>query len=235
MERAELIAMMGELKLAGMRAAYDEVLREALKRELSYQEMLARLLQAELAEKRARSIRYRLGIAKLPLSKELADLTRQLRDLGLILVQRRGCFGLGVELAGLNLLDPEPDQVAGDVVALGKAVQALSLQVGLGDLVLEVDAVTAVTAHGPSPEKAAYGGSKTCSRRVRREGCTPIRGHGSMPIDSTRCLLEVAALHRRLVANKLVQKKAQLFELFAPLETSAGFRRSSWDCACLVL
>lgn len=73
MERAELIAMMGELKLAGMRAAYDEVLREALKRELSYQEMLARLLQAELAEKRARSIRYRLGIAKLPLSKELVD------------------------------------------------------------------------------------------------------------------------------------------------------------------
>jgi len=73
MDRSELMRLMSALKLAGMRAAYDEILREALKRELSYQELLGRLLQAELAEKQARSIRYRLAKAKLPTGKELSD------------------------------------------------------------------------------------------------------------------------------------------------------------------
>ena len=36
-------------------------------------DILGDLLEAELAEKRARSIRYRLGMAKLPLAKELED------------------------------------------------------------------------------------------------------------------------------------------------------------------
>jgi len=73
MDRSELMRLMSALKLAGMRAAYDEILHEALKRELSYQELLGRLLQAELAEKQARSIRYRLAKAKLPTGKELSD------------------------------------------------------------------------------------------------------------------------------------------------------------------
>lgn len=73
MERSELMRLMAALKLAGMRASYDEILRDALKRELSYQELLGRLLQAEFAEKQARSIRYRLAKAKLPTGKELSD------------------------------------------------------------------------------------------------------------------------------------------------------------------
>lgn len=73
MDRSELMRLMSALKLAGMRATYDEILRDALKRELSYQELLGRLLQAELAEKQARSIRYRLAKAKLPTGKELSD------------------------------------------------------------------------------------------------------------------------------------------------------------------
>lgn len=73
MERAELIGLMAELKLAGMRAVYDEILRDGLKRELGVQEILGQLLQAERAEKQARSIRYRLGIAKLPTTKDLGE------------------------------------------------------------------------------------------------------------------------------------------------------------------
>jgi DNA replication protein DnaC len=73
MERADLMRLMAALKLAGMRAAYDEILRDALKRELSYQTMLGRLLEAEHAEKQARSIRYRMSNAKLPTGKELSD------------------------------------------------------------------------------------------------------------------------------------------------------------------
>ena len=72
MERHAILEMMGELKLAGMRAAFDEVIAAGLKRQRSAQEIVADLLQAEIAEKQARSIRYQMGIAKLPLAKDLA-------------------------------------------------------------------------------------------------------------------------------------------------------------------
>jgi DNA replication protein DnaC len=73
MERADLIAMMAELKLVGMRSAYDEVLRDGLNRKRRPQEILGDLLRAEISDKRARSIRYQVAAAKLPLAKELSE------------------------------------------------------------------------------------------------------------------------------------------------------------------
>lgn len=73
MERHDVMAMMAELSLAGMRAAYDEVMRDGLKRQRLPQQILGDLLAAEVAEKKARSIRYQLGAAKLPLAKTLAE------------------------------------------------------------------------------------------------------------------------------------------------------------------
>ena len=73
MQRTELIDMLGTLKLGGMRANLDEVLTLGRKRRHSIEHILGELLQAEIAEKRARSIRYQMGISKLPLVKELAD------------------------------------------------------------------------------------------------------------------------------------------------------------------
>jgi DNA replication protein DnaC len=72
MERHDLLAMMRELNLAGMRAAYDEVMADGIRRQHSAERILGDLLEAEVAEKQARSISYRLGAAKLPLAKELA-------------------------------------------------------------------------------------------------------------------------------------------------------------------
>jgi DNA replication protein DnaC len=72
-ERHDLLALMTSLKLAGMRAAYDDVMREAVKRQRSVQQILGDLLTAEVTEKKARSIRYQLGAAKLPLAKELSE------------------------------------------------------------------------------------------------------------------------------------------------------------------
>lgn len=66
--------MMSELSLAGMRVAYDEVMSDGLKRQRTVQQILGDLLAAERAEKQARSIRYQLGAAKLPLAKTLAEL-----------------------------------------------------------------------------------------------------------------------------------------------------------------
>jgi DNA replication protein DnaC len=73
MERQEILEMMGRLKLAGMRAAFDEVIAAGLKRQHPPPRIVGELLKAEIAEKQARSIKYQLTIAKLPLAKELAD------------------------------------------------------------------------------------------------------------------------------------------------------------------
>ena len=73
MERTEVLNMMGALKLFGMRAAYDETLAMAIKRQHEPQRFAGDLLKAEIAEKQARSIKYQLAIARLPLAKDLDD------------------------------------------------------------------------------------------------------------------------------------------------------------------
>jgi DNA replication protein DnaC len=73
MERHEVLTLMSELKLAGMKAAYDEVMSNALKRQHPAGQIVGNLLQAEIAEKQARSIRYQVTTAKLPLIKEITD------------------------------------------------------------------------------------------------------------------------------------------------------------------
>ena len=73
MERSEILAAMGELKLYGMKAAFDETLATAVKRQHEPQRFVGDLLSAEITEKQARSIKYQITIAKLPLAKDLAD------------------------------------------------------------------------------------------------------------------------------------------------------------------
>ena len=64
---------MGQLKLHGMKAAYDEILAAAVKRRHDPQRMIGELLQAEISEKQARSIKYQMAVAKLPLAKEIEE------------------------------------------------------------------------------------------------------------------------------------------------------------------
>jgi DNA replication protein DnaC len=73
MERTEILGLMGELKLFGMRGAFDEVMTTAVKRQHEPPRIVGDLLKAEIAEKLARSIKYQLTIAKLPLAKDIAD------------------------------------------------------------------------------------------------------------------------------------------------------------------
>src|SRR5271166_1676086 len=73
MERTEVLDMMGELKLYGMKAAYDETLATAIKRKHEPQRFVGDLLRAEISEKQARSIKYQLTVAKLPLAKDVDD------------------------------------------------------------------------------------------------------------------------------------------------------------------
>jgi DNA replication protein DnaC len=73
MERSEILATMGELKLYGMRSAFDEIITIAVKRQHEPQRVVGDLLSAEINEKQARSIKYQLTIAKLPLAKDVDD------------------------------------------------------------------------------------------------------------------------------------------------------------------
>ena len=95
--------MMAELKLFGMKAAYDETLATALKRQHDLQRFVGDLLRAEISEKQARSIKYQITASKLPLAKDLDDfvfkntpindaLVRDLAGGGFIETQRNVVF-----------------------------------------------------------------------------------------------------------------------------------------------
>jgi DNA replication protein DnaC len=73
MDRAEILAAMSELKLYGMKAAFDEIIAVAVKRQHEPQRIIGELLSAEITEKQTRSIRYQITIAKLPLAKDIGD------------------------------------------------------------------------------------------------------------------------------------------------------------------
>jgi DNA replication protein DnaC len=99
MERTEILTAMGGLKLFGMRAAYDEIVATAVKRQHEPQRIVGDLLAAELSDKQARSIKYQITVAKLPLAKEIEDfafaetpvnetLVRDLAGGGFLLQQR---------------------------------------------------------------------------------------------------------------------------------------------------
>ena len=78
MERSEVlehgaVQRMKQLKLYGMKAAYDEIVTTAIKREHEPQRVVGDLLAAEINEKKARSIKYQMTIAKMPLAKEIDE------------------------------------------------------------------------------------------------------------------------------------------------------------------
>ena len=73
MERTQVLELMGTLKLYGMRGAYDEVMATGIKRQHEPPRIVGDLLSAEIAEKQARSIKYLLTVAKLPIAKDIEE------------------------------------------------------------------------------------------------------------------------------------------------------------------
>lgn len=86
--------MMGTLKLAGMRHAYDEVMGDAVKRQHAPSRVVGDLLKAEINEKQARSIKYQMTIAKLPMAKDITgfDFTATPINEGLVRDLATGAF-----------------------------------------------------------------------------------------------------------------------------------------------
>ena len=69
--RDRLMEAMGTLGLYGMKTTFDEVLAAGIKSRATPEKILLDLLETELAERKARSIRYRMGLAKFPVDKDL--------------------------------------------------------------------------------------------------------------------------------------------------------------------
>ena len=118
MERTEILAAMGELKLYGMKAAFDEIITTAVKRQHEHQRVVGDLLSAEITEKQARSIKYQISIAKLPLAKDLDDFTFAHTPINEALVR---------DLAGGNFIAQQRNLVLVGGTGTGKTHLAIAI------------------------------------------------------------------------------------------------------------
>lgn len=71
MLRDKVLDAMGKLALHGMKSVFDEVLASGIKQRATPEKMLLDLLEIEIGERTAKSIRYRLGLARFPVDKDL--------------------------------------------------------------------------------------------------------------------------------------------------------------------
>lgn len=69
--RDRLMEAIGSLGLYGMKATFDEILAAGIKSRATPDRILCDLLEAEMAERKVRSIRYRMSLAKFPVEKAI--------------------------------------------------------------------------------------------------------------------------------------------------------------------
>ncbi len=71
MQRHEVIDLLTGLKLHGMVGVFDETISQGIKQRQPILDILGRFCRAEAAERKVRSIRYQMGVARFPLHKDL--------------------------------------------------------------------------------------------------------------------------------------------------------------------
>lgn len=69
--RERIQASMGRLGLNGMKATLDEIMATGIKGRATPEKIILELLEAEEAERKIRSIRYRMSLARFPVDKDL--------------------------------------------------------------------------------------------------------------------------------------------------------------------
>jgi DNA replication protein DnaC len=69
--RDRLLTAISSLGLYGMKLTLDEILAAGIKTRATPEKVLCDLLEAEMAERKVRSIRYRMSLAKFPVDKDL--------------------------------------------------------------------------------------------------------------------------------------------------------------------
>ncbi len=156
MERHEILEAMGDLKLHGMRASFDEIAGKGLVRRDEIYPLLASLLRAERNHRHARSIVYRISSAKFPVLKDIDSFTfagtpvdeGQMREManGAFLDARRNAIFIGGTGTGKTHL----------CVAIASAViraRARGRFYNLVDLVNQLEQEKAVGKSGRLAEK----------------------------------------------------------------------------------
>ena len=152
MERTEVLDMMTGLKLYGMRSAYDETLATAIKRKHEPQRLVGDLLKAEISEKQARSIKYQLTVAKLPLAKDVDDFTFKDTPINEALVR---------DLAGGGFIAQQRNVVLVGGTGTGKTHLAIAIARSCiragsrGRFFTTVDLVNQLEAEGRAPPRTA--------------------------------------------------------------------------------
>jgi DNA replication protein DnaC len=196
MERTEVLDMMSGLKLYGMRSAYDETLATALKRKHEPQRFVGDLLKAEISEKQARSIKYQLTVAKLPLAKDVEDFAFKdtpinealLRDLaggGFIAQQRNVVLvgGTGTGKTHLAIAIARSCIRAGsrgrffttvDLVNQLEAEGRAGRQGRIADYLTRLDVVIPAISRSPKPAANCYSISSAGSTNAPRSSSPPI-------------------------------------------------------------
>jgi DNA replication protein DnaC len=101
-----------------MRTAYDEIITTAVKRQHEPQQIIGDLLTAEISEKQARSIKYQMTIAKLPLAKEVDEFDFEAAEVNETLIR---------DLAAGDFLDHQRNLVLIGGTGTGKTHLAVSI------------------------------------------------------------------------------------------------------------
>ena len=101
-----------------MRTAYDEIITHAVKRQHEPQQIIGDLLHAEITEKQARSVKYQMTIAKLPLTKEINEFDFEAAEVNETLIR---------DLASGAFLDHQRSLVLIGGTGTGKTQLAVSI------------------------------------------------------------------------------------------------------------
>jgi DNA replication protein DnaC len=172
MQRHELLDQLKTLKLHGMAAAFDETVTQGIRRQWTVQEILGQLCRAETAEREARSIRYQMGSARFPASKDLDSFRFDqspvnqplIRDLysGGFLCQARNLIFIGGTGSGKTHL---AIAIASHCVKLGQRVRFF----GVVDLVNRLE------------QEKEQGKSGALASRLARVDCVVLDELGYLP------------------------------------------------------